>query len=59
MPLSTDKQYLVNGDPVTAAELIELAQGYGYASLDGLYTTSEAAYVLREETGATVEVNRQ
>ncbi len=56
--LSNEKQYLVNGDPVTAKELIELAQGYGYASLDGLYTTSEAAHVLREEADATVELNK-
>lgn len=51
------KLYLVNKVPVTFQRLIELAKEYGYESSDGLYMTSEAAQVLRDEAGATVEVN--
>ncbi len=57
--VSNEKKYLVNGDPVTWQRLIELAKAYGYESADGIYTTSEAAHVLREEAGATVELNTQ
>ena len=51
------KPYLIDGKEADAHEVIQRAQGLGYQSQDGFYSTSEAARVLRGH-GLRVEENR-
>jgi hypothetical protein len=44
----TTQYYSLDGDKVDFQELIRVAKLFGYVSNDGIYTTSEAARVLRD-----------
>ena len=51
-----DQKYLLDGEPVSARELIKVAQKGGWQGDGGLFTTSGATAFLREG-GATVSHN--
>ena len=46
--MTSEKPYLLDGEPVTFSVLIQAAKKEGYGGPDGIYLVSEAAAVLRE-----------
>lgn len=55
--MRTDKQYMIDNEPVSADELIKRAKDIGYdGDAYGVFYTSGSARVLREH-GHTVEKN--
>ena len=55
--MNTDKQYMIDDEPVTSDELIQRAKDLGYDGDDyGVFYTSGSARVLREH-GHTVGSN--
>lgn len=55
--MTPEKQYTIDGEPVSWTELIELADRYGGFEDRAFKTTSEAAKILREQ-GHEVGYNR-
>ena len=54
--MNTDKQYMIDDEPVTSDELIERGKELGYEGNGGIYFTSGSARVLRDH-GYTVGNN--